>query len=160
MNFEKEIRFAENVAHPVSILAGLIIFLLHHRFGDSAPQTCRQSDQALAVFREQFVIDAGFVVKTFKETGGNKLDQIVVALKRLAEEHQMIRTTHPRFGLATLLSVAAVRFFAPVMPAAFGHVNLAADDGLDVPLAGLMEEIRSRKEVSVVCNGHGRHFLA
>ena len=72
----------------------------------------------------------------------------------------MIRAAHPGFGVAAILAVAPICFFAAVMAAALGHVDFAADDGLDVALAGLVEKIRGGKPITVVCNGHGRHFLA
>ncbi len=46
------------------------------------------------------------------------------------------------------------------MPAALCHIDFAADDGLDVPLAGFVEEIRGGEEIAVVGNGHRGHFLA
>jgi len=72
----------------------------------------------------------------------------------------MIRAAHSWFGFAAILAIAAVRFFAAVMAAAFGHVDLAANDGLDVALAGFIEEIGSGKEIAMVGDGHGGHLLA
>ncbi len=46
------------------------------------------------------------------------------------------------------------------MPAAFGDIDFATDDGLDVALAGFVEEIRGGEEISVVGDGHGGHLLA
>src|SRR6266478_1288147 len=71
----------------------------------------------------------------------------------------MIRTAHPRLGIAAILPVAAIGFVAAVMAAAFSQVDFAADDGLDVALAGFIEEIGGSKEVAMVGDGHGRHFL-
>ncbi len=72
----------------------------------------------------------------------------------------MIRAAHTGFGVAAILAVRAIGFFAAVMAAALGHVDLAADDGLDVALAGFIEEIRSGKEIAMIGDGHGGHFLA
>ena len=49
---------------------------------------------------------------------------------------------------------------ASVVPAALGDVDLAPDDGLDVPLAGFVEEIRCGEKIAVVGDGHGGHLLA
>jgi hypothetical protein len=45
------------------------------------------------------------------------------------------------------------------MAAAPGNINFAADDGLDIALAGFIKEIGGGKEIAVVGDGHGWHFL-
>src|SRR5260370_31127698 len=72
----------------------------------------------------------------------------------------MIRTAHSGFAVAAILAVAPIRFFATVMAAALGHIDFAADDGLDVALAGFVEKIRGSKKIAVIRDGHGRHLLA
>ena len=74
LNFEEEIAFAENVAQAVSILARLIVLLIHDGFGHRASQACRKGDQALAVFGKQVVVNARFVIETLKEACGNQFD--------------------------------------------------------------------------------------
>src|SRR5206468_9487162 len=51
-------------------------------------------------------------------------------------------------------------FFPAVVAAAFGDVDFAADDGLDVTLAGFIEEVCSGEEIAVIGDGHGGHLLA
>jgi hypothetical protein len=53
----------------------------------------------------------------------------------------------------------SVRFYTAVVAAAFGHINFASDDGLDVALAGFVEEIGGGEKIAVVRYGHGWHFL-
>src|SRR5258706_16102132 len=72
----------------------------------------------------------------------------------------MIAPTHPRLSIAAILAVASIRFVAAVMAASFCHVDFAANDGLDVALAGFIEEICGGKEIAVVGDGHRRDFLA
>ena len=84
----------------------------------------------------------------------------MIALKRFAKQHEVIAAAHSWLGVAALLAVASVGFLAAFMAAAFGHIDFAANDGLDVTLARFVEEIRSRKEIAVVGNGDGGHFLA
>ena len=72
----------------------------------------------------------------------------------------MVRAAHPGFGVAAILAVAPIGFFAAVMAAAFGDVHFAADDGLDVALASFVEKISRGKEIAMVRDSHGRHFLA
>src|ERR1700674_2696797 len=71
----------------------------------------------------------------------------------------MIRAAHSGFGVAAILAVAA-GFFAAVMAATFGHVDFAANDGLNVALAGFVEEIGGGEEIAVVRDSHCGHFLA
>ena len=72
----------------------------------------------------------------------------------------MIGAAHTRLGVASILAVASVGFLAAFMAAAFGYVNFAANDGLDVALAGFMEKIGSGEKITMVGDGHGGHFLA
>src|SRR5216684_7279473 len=71
----------------------------------------------------------------------------------------MVRTAHSEIDVTAILAVARVCFFAAVMTATLGDVDFAADDGLNVALAGLVEEIRGGKEIAMVGDGNGRHFL-
>src|SRR5256885_17191356 len=71
----------------------------------------------------------------------------------------MIAAAHTRLGVASILAVASVGFLAAFMAAAFGYVNFAANDGLDVALAGFMEKIGSGEKITMVGDGHGGGFL-
>src|SRR5437588_10279624 len=142
LNFEEEIAFAENIAQAVSILARLLVFLVDDCFRHWAAKAGRERDQAFAVLGKQIVINARAIVEALEETGGDQFDQIVITLERLAEEHEMIRATHSGFGVAAILAVAPICFFAAVMTAALGDVEFASDDGLDVALARLLVAVR------------------
>src|SRR5260370_35382922 len=83
-----------------------------------------------------------------------------IALEVMPDEHEMIRAAHSGFGVAAILAVAPVRFFPAVMAAALSNVDFAADDGLDVALAGFIEEIGGGEEIAMVGDGHGGHLLA
>src|SRR5215469_12132294 len=72
----------------------------------------------------------------------------------------MIGAAHARFHVGLFRPAVAVSFLAAVVAAAFGKVNFAADDGLDVTLAGFIEEIRSSEKIAVVRDGHGGHLLS
>ena len=72
----------------------------------------------------------------------------------------MVAAAHSRFRVALVLPAMAIRFIAAVVPAALGDVDFAAEDRLDVALAGFVEEIGSREKIAVVGDGHGRHLLA
>src|SRR5271157_614952 len=160
LNFQEEVPFPENVAELVGIIAGQVELFLDDAFRDRAAQAGGEGDETLAVFREEIVINARLVVEAFEESGGNELDQVVVALEVLAEEHQVIAAAGAGFHFAAFATIGRAGFFTAVVAAALGEVNFAADDGLDVALAGFMEEIGGGKEVAMVGDGHGRHFLA
>ncbi len=97
LNFEEEVSFSENVAQAVGGFAGLIRPLFHQIFGDGSAQTRRQSNQPAAVFRQQVVIDSGFVIKTFQVSGGDELDQIAIAFGIFAEQDKVIVAALPGF---------------------------------------------------------------
>ena len=71
----------------------------------------------------------------------------------------MVAPAHPRLCFAAVLSACSVCFFAAFVAAALGHIDFATDDWLDVTLAGFVEKIGGGKEVPMVRNGHGGHFL-
>ena len=82
---------------------------------------------------EQVVIDSRLVVEAFEKSRGNQLDQVVITLQRLAQQHQVIAAAPAgRLGVAAILSIAAsVRLVAAaIVAAALRDVNFAADDGL------------------------------
>ena len=97
LNFQKEVSLPENVAQAVGGLAGLIRLFFHQTFSHGAAQTRRQRDQAVAVFRQQVVIDSGLVVKTLEVAGGDELDQIPVAFRIFAQQYEVIVAALPRF---------------------------------------------------------------
>ncbi len=73
----------------------------------------------------------------------------------------MITAAPGGFAIAAFLSaIRAVGLFAALMAAASGDIHFAADDGLDVALAGFVEEIRGGKKIAMIGDGHRRHFLA
>ena len=113
--------------------------LLHlERARDLTLQAAAQPDQPGRVLRQQILVDAGAVIEPFGVTGRHQLDQVLVALVGLGEQHQVVR-----FGLRTAL----------VEPAALGHVDLAAQNRLEPALARVVVEDDRREHVAVL--GHG-----
>ena len=75
----------------------------------------------------------------------------------------MVATASAGFVFTVLDTVCRANqggFFAALVAAALGEIDFTTDDGLNVPLAGFVEEICGGKEVAVVGDSHGRHFLA
>src|SRR5258708_5601010 len=138
LNFEKEIAFAENIPQTVRIFARLTILLLDNRFGHRPTKAGGERNQSFAMHGEQIVINARAVVEALEETSGNQLDEIVVALERLAEKHEMVRAAHSGLGVAPILAVAPICFFSAVMSAAICNVHFATDYRLVFPLSGFV----------------------
>jgi hypothetical protein len=160
LNFEEEIAFAENVAEAISILAGQVEFFIHHRFGDRAAKAGGEGDEAFAVLGEKIEINAWLVIEAFEESGGDELDEIVVTLEIFAEKNEVVTAAGAGFHFAAIAVGGGCGFFAAVVAAAFGDVDFAADDGLDVALAGFIEKVGGGEKIAVVRDGHRGHLLA
>ena len=85
----------------------------------------------------------------------------MITLKIFAQQDEVIAAARAGFRFRTAFPIRNGRgFFAAVVAAAFGDVDFAADDGLDVSLAGFIEKIGGGKQVAVIGDGHGGHLLA
>jgi hypothetical protein len=116
---------AENVAQTCRGLERRPGLLDLQRARHFAFETTAQTDQPFCMLGEQFLIDARAVVKAFRISRRDQLDQVLVAFVRLGQQYQMIR-----FSLWTAL----------LEPAALRNVDLAAKDRLQTPLAGVIVE--------------------
>jgi hypothetical protein len=111
------------------------------------------------VFLEKVVVDAWLVIETLEESRGHELEKIAVTLGVLTQQKKMVRTAH-----AGLTDIAALwrgawgwRGLSTIVAAPAGDIDFATDDGLDPVCGGLVIEIRSGEEVSVIGNGHRGH---
>ena len=95
------------------------------------------------MLRQQVLVDAGAVVEPFGVAGRHQLDQVLVALVGLGEQHQVVR-----LGLRTAL----------LEPAALGHVDFAAQDRLQPALPRVIVEDHRREHVAVLGHGERRHL--
>ena len=161
LNFKEKIAFAENILEAVGVFAGLIEALLDDGFGDGAAEAGGESDQTFTVFGEKVVVDAGLVIETFEKTGGDKLDEVAIAVHVFAKEDKVIAAARARliFAIVAVAGADGSGFLAAIETGTLGEIDLATDDGLNVALTGFMEEVGGGKEVTVVGNGHGGHFL-
>jgi len=159
LNFEKEVAFAKDVAETIGVFAGAIEFFVDNGFGDGTAEAGAEGDEASGMLAEEIVVDARFVVKAFEVTGGDEFDEVAVALEGFAEEDKVVGAAGPGLKVVAVVHGGA-GFFTAVEAAAFGEVDFAADDGLDVALAGFIEKIGGGEEVAVVGDGYGGHFLA
>ena len=94
------------------------------------------------MFREQLVVHAGLVVETVEISGGNQLDEILIALFVFAEQDQVIGA----LGAGATIFMMVGR-----------DVHLAADDGFYAVGSGLMIEIGGGEKIAVVRDGDGWH---
>ena len=91
---------------------------------------------------QQLHVDAGPAVEALQKALGNQIAQVAVAGLVPAEQHQM--------------GVLAVHPVDLVEAGSGGHVDLAADDGLDPRGFGGLVEVDDAVHNPVVCDGHGR----
>ncbi len=112
---------------------------------DLALEAGREGDEALGPAGQDLLVDAGAVVESFQVAFGQELAEVPVALLVLDEQDEV-----EMMGLL-------VRRPSLVEPAPGGDIGLAAEDGLDAPGPGLLEEGDGPEDVAVVGDGHRRH---
>ena len=131
------------------------------------PQAGREGDEPLAVLPEELLVHSGLVVEPLGEARGDQLGQVGEALRVLRQEHQVVAGVPVPGGVQAVLHPLGVGrrvVQLAVEPGAGGHVDLAAQDGLDGPgavlvlglLAGV-EELHHPEHVPVVSHGHRGH---
>ena len=125
-------------------LPGLLALLGTDPGRDFPLEAAAQPDQPLGVLREQILVDARLVIEPLGVAGRHELDQVVVALVGLGEEHQVIRRLPRRAALGP--------------PVARRHVDFAAEDRIDPALACLIVEDHRREHVPVLGDRHRRHL--
>ncbi len=135
---------SEDVAVRRGRLERLPFLAVRQAFRDFAFQAAAQADQALAVLREQVLVDPRLVVEALGVAGRHQLDQVVVALERFGQQHQVV------------LRLAGIAALGP--PVSRSHVDLAPENRLDAARAGVVVEDHRRKQVAVLGHGEGRHL--
>ena len=98
----------------------------------------------VACWREQRLVDARLVVEALGVAGRDELDEVVEALGRLRQQHQMVGR------------LARLRPIDPSDRPA--RRTLAAENRLDAALARLVVEDDRREQVAVLGHGHRRHL--
>ena len=109
----------KQLPHLQGGLLCLLIVPRHQQLGDLSPQAGGAGDQSAAVLPQQVQVDARLNVKALQKRLGDHVGQIAVALFVPAQEHQV---GEGGVKLVDLLKAGA---------APGGHIDLAADDGLD-----------------------------
>ena len=125
LQFQIEPVRPEQRCHFQSVGLGVVVLSVPQAAGNLTRQTGGQGDQALGVLPQQLLVNAGLYVKALRPRQGHHVGEVAVALLIFAQQHQM--------------AALAVEFVDLIEPGAAlrGHIDLAADDGLDaLRLAG------------------------
>ena len=141
LDLQEEIALAEHFFHLPGVFFRLGDAPVQQQFVEVAAQAGRHADKALVVLLEQFIIDAGTVIKAPGEGLAVQVHQVFIAGLVFAQQDQVAVFA---LGVALFLHVGA-------------HVDLAADDGMDaLRLAGLVK-IDHAVQHAVVGDGAGVH---
>ena len=93
---------------------------------------------------QQFLIDTRFVIETLEIAFRDKFDEVLVSRFVFTQDDQMIRAAAG--GIA-------------IEPVRFRDIHLATNDRFDTSLGrGFIESDRAKK-ISVIGDGHSRHFV-
>jgi len=111
------------------------------------------------VFREQVEINARLVIESLRGSSGDQLDEIVIALEIFTKQNEVVAAARTRFHFTAIAVGHRRGFFAAVVAAAFGDVDFATDDGLDVALLASLKKLAAAKDCRGR-DGHGGHLLA
>ena len=131
------VALAEKRLHLERVLFRVLHAPLQQQLGQIAAETRREADEPLGVLPEDVVVDAGFIIEAFRESGADELDEVVIAGLVFAQQNQV-----------TVLARRAV-----LLKAVGADVDLAADDGHDALVhAGVVEVDRAVHHPVV---GHG-----
>ena len=108
--------------------------------------TCRTAYESFGILLHDLMADARLlVVFTLDMTGRNDLHEVLVAVVVLCQEDEVV--------------VASVVLVLELVVVVLGHIDLAADDRLDLgELLRHLEKLLDTIHVSMVCDGQGRHF--
>ncbi len=142
LHLQEVVIFPHEVAEGQRQLFGLFHLSLQDEPGHIAGQTGRQRDKPLVLLPQQLHVDAGAVVIPLDEARGAQLDQVLVALLVLTQQHQ-VRVLARGGGL--------------VKAAAGGDVHLAADDRMDALAQALLVKIHHAVHHAVIRDGQRLH---
>ena len=112
------------------------------------------------MLRQQVVVDARLVIEAFEKTRGDQANQIAIAFRVFAQQHQMIRAAMARLGARAAPAVLAAAIGAAIVAAAPRDVHLAADDRLYANALGFVVELLRGEQIAMIGNRHRRHALS
>ncbi len=138
---EEKVIFAQNIGIFVGEFNGAVELIQLACFIHFGAEAGGDSDEALAVFPEERLVDAGLVIEALERGQRDEFDEVVIALLRFGEQHQMHVITLGGFFLH-----AEAR-----------DVDLAPYDGFEAGRVGVFIELDRSVQHSVIGNGQMFH---
>ncbi len=123
LELQEEILPPKGIPMPFDGLAGGLQVSTLYEARDFPAQTGRERYEPLMVLLQELSVDSGFIVKAFDVAGSDQPNQILVAGHVLGQQDQMVAARLAAAGAGALLGTAAR-----------GHIDLAADDRLELGL--------------------------
>ena len=140
LELEIEIALAEDFEKLECFPLRSLVVTVQEVMLDFAGKTCGCGDYAFTVGAQDFLVDAGLVVKALREACGHNLHQIVVACVVFGKEQQV--------------AASLVLFGVLVVHGASRRINLAAEDWAYAVSTTLLIKIYDTKHHSVVGYRH------
>ena len=131
----------EHFTQPQSVFPGALVILVEKGLRDGAAQAGGQGDKPLMALLQQLQIDAGLSVEAMQKGFRNHVAQVLIALLVFAEQDKVV---------AFLIQAVNLVCHSPG-----GHIDLAADDGLDPRCLGSFVKINAAVHDTVIGQGHG-----
>ena len=144
LQFEEEVLPSQDVAIGGRGLDRLTLVAARQALRHLSFETAAQSDETLRMLREEVLVESRLVVEALGVAGRDELDQVVVPLAGLRQQHQVIR----RLAGIAALGVAAAR----------RHVDLAAQNRPDAALPRVIVKDYRREHVAVLGDRDRRHL--
>jgi len=129
LQLQVEILRPERLLEPVHRRARPRQLIFQNPLRDFARQAAGERQQPFPVFRQQFLVNARLVIIPLRMRPGGQLDQVPIAGFIPGQQHEVMIHIAPAGG-GLLLEPASRR-----------HINLAANDGFEAVLPGLLIEV-------------------
>ena len=141
LDFQVVVLRAEEVPHGQGVGLGPLVVPGQKQPGELPGQTGRQGDEALVVLLQQIPVDPWLKIEALGEPPADQGGEIPVAHLIFAQQNQMIGPV--------------VDLVDSVKPGPGGHVDLAANDGLDARSLGRPVKVHRPVHHPVVGDRHG-----
>ena len=149
LELDEQVVLAEDVLELGGPLKCELLVTDKQRLQHDATEAAGGGDEAFVVARKQFPVDARLVVVALEIRSRGQLEQVLVALRRLRQQCQVVVELVAAVAIATAVIDLAAAHRA--LEARVGrHVRLGADDRVDaVGVTGLIE-VKDAVHVAVV----------
>lgn len=121
---------------------GLLHIMVQNGLGQLAAYAGRERDEALMVLLQQLMVRPGFEIIPLRPGFGADFDEVLIALIILCQKNQM----------SQLLLLSPCPLLKPASP---GHIDLAANDGLDTRRLTGAVKVDHAVHHAVIRNGAG-----